>query len=476
MPNLNREDCPQPKATADLTGETLLGELPPAPLTPQETGLSFSFIAELVVKTLFVHGQMRLSELMDKIKLRPSVLLPVLAFMRSQNWCEVSRRTETDGATDYNLTELGQTRAASFMQRSQYAGVAPVSLNDYIQQVEKQSVANMGVTRTLLQQAFSGIVVKEALLDQFGAAMNSTRPIFIYGPPGSGKTHIAERLVRLLTGVVAVPHAVAVNGEIIQVFDPLVHEPVAREGTATSLDLGENGDGRWVLCRRPVVMTGAELTLDMVDLEFDAQTRFYHAPQQMKANNGLFILDDLGRQLVSAQELMDRWIVPLDRRIDYLTLHTGQKFRIPFDVIVLFSSNQRPAQLADEAFLRRLGYKIFVGPLDMADYHAIVLQECQRLHIPYAQAGFDYLYARHQAESRPLLACHPRDILGQVCDYAQFYGMQAQMSPAMLAWAWGNYFAHDDRTSEGQFPLGISTESATESATESKKEICHEEY
>lgn len=472
MYNPNLEDRAQPSAPIPPAGENPATAMPLAPLTPQETGLSFSFIVELVVKTIFVHGQMRLSELMDKIKLRPSVLLPILAFMRSQNWCEVTRRTETDGATDYILTELGQARAASFMRRSQYAGVAPVSLSDYVKQVEMQSVANMGVTRGLLQQAFSGLVIKETLLDQFGAAMNSTRPIFIYGPPGSGKTYIAERLVRLLTGVIAVPHAVAVNGEIIQVFDPLVHEPVALDDAPASLDLGDNGDARWVLCRRPVVMSGAELTLDMVDLEFDAQTRFYHAPQQMKANNGLFILDDLGRQLVSAQELMDRWIVPLDRRIDYLTLHTGQKFRIPFDVIVLFSSNQRPAQLADEAFLRRLGYKIFVGPLDMADYHAIVLQECRRLHIPYAQSGFDYLYQRHRAESRPLLACHPRDILGQVCDYAHFYGMKPQMSPAMLAWAWGNYFAHDDSKNEAPFPPGMSTASAMDS----NKEICHEEY
>lgn len=417
--------------------------LPMAPRTPEETGLSFSFLVELVVKTLFVQGQLRLSELVSQIKLRPGVLNPVLGFMRTQNLCEVSQRGDTEGATTYSLTDLGMARAADFMRRSQYSGVAPVSLGAYVEQIESQSVADMGVLREHLQRAFSGIVVKDALLNQFGAAMNSGRAIFIYGPAGSGKTYIAERLVRLLSGAVAVPHALAVNGEVIQVFDPLVHEPAVPERRTSGLDRGDLGDGRWVLCHRPVVMSGAELTLAMVDLEFDQRTRFYHAPQQLKANNGLFIVDDLGRQLVTAQALMDRWIVPLDRRIDYLTLHTGQKFTVPFDVIVIFSSNQRPSQLADEAFLRRLGYKIHVGPLASAEYRAILQQECERLNVSYLEAGFDYLIQRHEAEGRPLLACQPRDLLGQLCDYARYHGEEPQMSPELFDWAWNNYFARE---------------------------------
>lgn len=426
--------------TADETASTL----PEAPRNPAETGLEFSLLVELTAKALFVHGQLRLADLVNQLKLLPNVLNPVLGFMRAESLCEVTRRGEMEGATNYCLTELGRTRAEDFRRRSQYHGAAPVNLQDYIKQIEIQSVAGMGVRHGQLKQAFADVVVKETLLDQFGSAMNSGRAIFVYGPAGSGKTYIAERLVRLLSGAVAVPHAITVNGEIIQVFDPLVHEPVQSAHAPTSgLDRGAGIDARWVLCRRPVAMTGAELTLSMVDLEFDEQTRFYHAPQQVKANNGLFIIDDLGRQLVSAQELMNRWIVPLDRRIDYLTLHTGQKFMVPFDVIVVFSSNLRPSQLADEAFLRRLGYKIYVGPLDEADYRAIFKQVCEQLQVPYSEDGLKYLCQRHQDESRPLLACLPRDILGQVCDYARFHGMSPQMSPELLGWAWGNYFARE---------------------------------
>ena len=416
--------------------------VPTAPHTPDATGLDFAFLVELLAKVLFVRGQMRLTDLVDHVKLLPGVLGPVLEFMRAEKLCEVVRRGESDGATIFALTDVGRMRAEDFRRRSQYAGPAPVSLQAYVQQVQSQAVGNMGVTREHLQRAFAGIVVKETLLEQYGAAMNSGRAIFIYGPAGSGKTYIAERLVNLLSGAIAVPHAIMVGGEVIQVFDPLVHEPVEHgEGKSTSLDRGAIKDARWLLCRRPVVMTGAELTLAMVDLDFDERTHFYHAPPQVKANNGLFIIDDLGRQLVSAQDLMNRWIVPLDRRIDYLALHTGQKFMVPFDVIVVFSSNLPPADLlVDEAFLRRLGYKIYMGALEPTAYTEIFRQVCDQFGIPCSEQGVTHLLERHRLESRPLLACLPRDILGQVRDHARFNGVAPEMSKERLDWAWDNYF------------------------------------
>jgi hypothetical protein len=355
------------------------------------------------------------------------------------------RRGETEGAMAYNLTDIGRSRAQDFLQRSQYAGPAPVSLEAYISQVEKQSIVDMGVTREKLNQAFSGIVIKQQLLNQFGAAMNSGRAIFVYGPAGSGKTYISERLVGLLSGSVAIPYAIEVDNEVIQVFDPVVHEPVLVQGPKPSvLDRGRSDDGRWVLCRRPVVLTGAELTLAMVDLEFDHKARFYQAPPQVKANNGLFIVDDLGRQLVSPQDLMNRWIVPLDRRVDYLALHTGKKFQIPFDVIVVFSSNIQPSKLADEAFLRRLGYKIFVGPLDEAEYRGIFMQVCAQTRVPFVEDGYRYVLEElHGKKGKTLLACHPRDILCQVRDIARFNGVPPELSRELLDWAWDNYFARD---------------------------------
>ena len=417
--------------------------LPSMPQRVEDTGLDFSFLVELLTKILYVRGQLRLPDLATHAKLSLGALEPLLTFMRGERLCEMARHGDTDGTMAYTLTDLGRTRAKDFLERCQYAGPAPVSLNAYVRQVEQQSIMNMGVTRETLQRAFAGIVVRHDVLDQFGAAMNSGRPILVYGPAGSGKTYLSERLVGLLSGNVAVPYAIEVGNEVIQVFDPVVHLPVAIDDSRRSvLDRGRNHDGRWVLCRRPVVMTGAELTLPMVDLQFDHKARFYQAPPQVKANNGLFIVDDLGRQLVSPQDLMNRWIVPLDRHVDYFGLHTGKKFQVSFDVIVVFSSNLQPSKLADEAFLRRLGYKIFVGPLPEADYRRIFMQVCEQNNIPHDENGYRYLLKElHSRHDKPLLACLPRDILGQLRDFAQFNGREPKLSEDLLEWAWHNYFA-----------------------------------
>jgi hypothetical protein len=417
--------------------------LPNSPQRVEDTGLDFSFLVELLAKILYVRGQLRLPDLATHAKLSRAVLEALLSFMRSERLCEMVRQGETDGTMAYTLTDLGRARANDFLQRCQYAGPAPVSLSAYVKQVAQQSVREMGVTRELLQSAFENIIVRREHLDQFGAAMNSSRPILVYGPAGSGKTYISERLVGLLSGNVAIPHAIEVGNEVIQVFDWMVHQPVACDDSRRSvLDRGRKHDARWVLCRRPVVLTGAELTLPMVDLQFDHKSRFYQAPPQMKANNGLFIVDDLGRQLVSPQDLMNRWIVPLDRHVDYFGLHTGKKFQVPFDVIVVFSSNLQPSKLADEAFLRRLGYKIFVGPLPESDYREIFMSVCADNGIPFDEKGYRYVVKDlHVRNDKPLLACLPRDILCQLRDFSRFNGREPTLSEELLDWAWHNYFA-----------------------------------
>jgi hypothetical protein len=417
--------------------------LPSAPQRVEDTGLDFSFLVELITKVLYVRGQLRLPELAQHVKLSLGVLEPLLTFMRAERLCEMARQGDSDGSMAYTLSDLGRARARDFLERSQYAGPAPVSLDIYVRQVERQSIKNMGVTRDEVNRAFEGIVVRQELLDQFGAAMNSCRPILVYGPAGSGKTYISERLVRLLSGKIAVPYAIEVGNEVIQVFDPVVHQPVPADDARLSvLDRGRNHDGRWVLCQRPVVITGAELTLPMVDLQFDQKARFYQAPPQIKANNGLFIVDDLGRQLVSPQDLMNRWIVPLDRHVDYFGLHTGKKFELSFDVIVVFSSNLNPSKLADEAFLRRLGYKIHVGPVPEPEYRRIFEQVCAQNEIAFDEGGYQFvLNELHGATGKPLLACMPRDILGQLRDYARFIGREPKLSESLLDWAWHNYFA-----------------------------------
>lgn len=417
---------------------------PVAPRSVEDTGLNFSFLVDLVLKTFFQGGQLRLTELSDRIKLPVGVLEPLIVFMRAERFCEVFRRGAAETDISYMLTDLGRQRANEAMDKSHYVGPAPVNLQAYVNQVERQSIGEMRVDRRKVEEAFSGVVLSERLLDLFGAAMNSGRAILVYGPGGSGKTFIAEQLVNLLSGYVYLPHAIEVDGEVIRLFDPLAHRPVEQaKAPVQGLDRLQTEDERWILCHRPVAMAGGELTLSMLDLEFEVNARFYNAPPQVKANNGLLIIDDLGRQLVSPRELLNRWIVPLDRRVDFLALHTGKKFKVPFDVNVVFSTNLLPSELADEAFLRRLGYKIYVGPVSEDDYQEIFMQVCARMKIPFSEAGLAHVLLHHKRDNRPLLACNPRDILGQVRDRAIYEGNTPEMSETLLDWAWQNYFATD---------------------------------
>jgi predicted ATPase with chaperone activity len=416
-----------------------------APRTPEETGLPFLFLVELVVKVLLLRGRMRLLQLSSHLKLSPTVIEAVTNFTREERLSETVRfgGSGTDADLAYNLTDLGRTRATEFLRRNAYAGAAPVSLAAYCSQVELQSVKQMRIMRDQVANVFSQVVVSPPVLEKLGTAMNSGRAVFIYGPAGSGKTYLAERLVGLMESHIAVPHAILVDNEVVQVFDPVVHQAIDTEAPSERLfDRQAPHDERWVTCARPAVLTGGELTLEMLELQFDAGSRFYRAPPHLKANNGVFIIDDLGRQRCSPVELMNRWIVPMDRHVDYLSLHTGYKFLIPFDVIVVFSSNFPPDELADEAFLRRIGYKIHVGALTPAEYQRIFQQACAQFAVPYADVAFSYLIDElHRRDDRPLLACYPRDIVGQVCDLARFHGTPPTLSEDALEWAWANYFA-----------------------------------
>lgn len=416
---------------------------PAMPRDIEETGLPFLFLIELTLKTFFQGGQLKLWDLKERLKLPVAVIEQLISFMRAERLCEVQQRSVADSEIAHALTDLGRSRAQNALEKNQYVGPAPVPLPAYVSQIERQSVRGLRVGREEMRHAFDGIVIAERLLDQVGPALNSGRAIFIHGPSGSGKTFVAEHLFGVLGGTVYVPYAIAIDNEVIQVFDPLVHQPAAAShGTEERhLDRRHAHDERWVQCQRPVVMTGGELTLSMLDLEFDPLARFYTAPPQFKANNGLLVIDDLGRQLVSARNLLNRWIVPLDRRVDYLAFHTGKKFRVPFDVVLIFSTNLAPGDLADDAFLRRLGYKIFVGPVDEMQYRNIFRQVCTRLDVGYTDAAFDYLVRHlHEKSGRPLLACYPEDIVGKARDRTLYEGAPAQLSEEILDWAWLNYF------------------------------------
>lgn len=416
-----------------------------APRTVDETGLPFLFLAELLGKVLAQRGQLRLAELAAHTKLNVSVIDPLIAFLRSEKLCEVARigNSGTDADLCYILTEAGRARAHAALGRNAYAGPAPVTLAAYVAQVKAHSVANMQVTRGAMATTFDGVVVNPVVLDQIGAGMNSGRALFLHGAAGSGKTYLAERLRDLLVGTIAVPHALMVDGEVIPFFDNVQHcvtEAAVTE--APSLDRGSAPDGRWIRgVRRPAALAGGELTLDMLDLRFDPHTRLYQAPPHLKSNNGIFIIDDLGRQRCTPEALMNRWIVPMDRNVDYLTLHTGHTFQVPFDVIIVFSSNFVPQRLSDGAFLRRLGYKIEVPAASTDEYARLFRQACESVGVAFDAASFDYLLMCHRERGVPLLACYPRDLMRQLRDLARYEDRAPELSRRTLDWAWDNYFA-----------------------------------
>lgn len=417
---------------------------PLAPRTPEETGVPFLFLVELISKVLYLRGQMQLSELTGHVKLSVGVVDKILTFLRGEKLCDSTRRgnSGTDADLCVALTDLGRARAAVYLQQNAYAGPAPVTLDAYTAQVMRQSVAGMHTTNLDIAAVLGDIVVDPAVLEKLGAAMNSGRAIFVHGPAGSGKTYLAERLHGLLKGTVLIPHAIMVDREVLPFYDNLVHE-VVEETAPGDTGIGRNAlnDSRWLRVKRPAVLVGGELTMAMLDVQFDPGSRMYHAPSHLKANNGIFIIDDLGRQRCSAVELMNRWIVPMDRRQDYLSLHTGYKFPVPFDMVIVFSSNFAPDQLADGAFLRRLGYKILVDEITPEQYQQIFADVCTDFGIAYDQASFNYLLREHHTrEGRPLLACYPRDLLAQVRDLARYYQKEPTLDPETLSWAWNNYF------------------------------------
>lgn len=446
-----------PARSAGLTSSTSR-PLPRAPRHFADLDLPETFVGELIEKMLSLRGRQSLIELAEATRLPASVIGEVMIGLRGARHVEIGRGGATEAENQYQLTDTGRLHASDALQRSLYAGPAPVTLDEYTERVRSQSMAHFSFDARMVREAFAGITLAPSLVDSVGAAMNSGRATLLYGPAGSGKTFLAEQLSRLLPGAIAVPYAIYVGGEVIQVFDPILHEAIPDQHDSGSSAIRSDVDRRWVLCRRPFVLTGGELSLRMLDLQFDPVSRFYQAPPHVKANGGMFVVDDLGRQLVSPRELMNRWIVPLDRHVDHLTLHTGFKLTVPFDMSVVFSTNLRPDQIADEAFLRRFGYKIFIGPVDEPSYRKIFGEACASLGVHYDASALDWLMQeRHLRQSRPLLACYPRDLAGRIRDFAVYEGVPAVMTPETLDRAWSTYFVAPDPNAAAFALEGIET-------------------
>lgn len=402
-----------------------------------EMGLSSGLLQDLVLKALYQRGQITPAELVPWLKIPfYGVLEGILRELSNQELCFVAAGQNMNAMTyTYAITSQGQERAREISERNAYVGPAPVSLAHYWSSVGAPSLDAVAVHEDELRQAFGTMVVDDSLFDQLGPAANSARAMFLYGSPGNGKTAIAETLVRLLGGDVYVPYAIEANGEIIRVFDP-VHHTVANPAYPESID-----DPRWVFTKRPIVTVGGELTLQTLDLIYNDQSRYYEAPFQLKSNNGAFFIDDFGRQQVSPQDLLNRWIVPLEKRVDYLTLRTGQKLEVPFETLIIFSTNLDPRDLVDEAFLRRIRYKIEVKSPTAEQYRTIFKSVCTAKGLRYDEALADYLLLeKYPALGIEPRAVHPRDLIEQILDYCNYRQTEPVLTKEAFEIACLNYF------------------------------------
>ncbi len=421
------------------------GTLPPFRPLPESLaalGLPEIFLANLLLKQSFSLEAYPLGDMVERLKVSGQIISQLLEYLKRERFLEVRGPDPLRGAATalslahrHTLTDSGKRRAAQLLEYDAYVGPAPVSLEDYWDQVGKQTVNLSDITMSRLAQAYRDLVVAPELLDQLGVAAVSGKPLFLYGPPGNGKTSLALRLRLIWQDAVLVPYAVFVEGNVIRVFDEITHRP--RPGNTE----GERVDRRWVACERPGVVVGGELSLEMLDLAFNPWLKYYEAPVQLKANNGIFIVDDFGRQQASPQELLNRWIIPLENRQDFLRLHTGQKFAVPFDLFIVFATNLEPRTLVDEAFLRRIRTKVKVDYVSGEQFAEIFQQCCRRYGVAYDPEAVDYLLRRYYAgDQRPLTACQPRDLLEQLLDYARFYQVPAKLTTENLDRACRSYF------------------------------------
>ncbi len=412
----------------------------PAPRSIDETGLTLFFLTELGLKIMYFGGSMSGLQVAERMKLPfTGCIDQVLEYLKREQMTEVKGSGGFgEQAYQYILTSKGREKAQEALERSQYAGPAPVTLPAYVALMQKQTLKSFSVTQRHMRQALSHIVLTDRTFNQIGPAVNSCRSIFLYGPPGDGKTTIAEAIGRMiLTTGLFVPYAIEVEGSIIKIFDEANHQ----RGPESQAAMAKNRDPRWVRIQRPVIITGGELTLETLDLVWNETLKYYEAPYQMKANGGMLLIDDFGRQQVRPRDLLNRWIVPLEKRLDYLTLHTGRKIEIPFDVLIVFSTNLAPRDLVDEAFLRRIRHKIEIGDPNFEEYAEIFKRVAKAKGMQYDERALGYLLQDYYLKPRRRLrAVHPRDLIEQMVDIAHYMNAPMVITKDLIDRACEAYF------------------------------------
>ena len=403
-----------------------------APQTIGDIGVGRTLIEELALKVLFLGGEMSLAELSDRMCLSLPVIDQIFQFFRKEQLCEVKGMAR--GVHVLTLSGAGKDRASALLDLSQYAGPAPVSLEEYSARVRSQSVQGTFIQPSDVKRAFQSLVLDEDLIMRLGTAVVSGTSIFMYGPPGTGKTTLAFNIPSIYDDFVLIPHAIEVERQIIAVFDPGVHQKAAG-------GLPEDWDRRWIVCQRPRVIAGGELSGEMLDLQFNTNSRYFTAPLQLKANNGVMVLDDFGRQRMRPEELLNRWMTPLDQRMDFLTLPGGKKFEIPFDVLVVFSTNLDPRTLADEAFLRRIPNKVNVNYATPEQFMEIFERDCAARSLRCGRELAEYTVELITGTLKQrLMHSHSRDIVNQIVWTAKYRGAEPVVSRETIQAACHNYF------------------------------------
>lgn len=414
-----------------------------APLTISDTGVPQSLLEDLFAKHLMDTGISESRLVSESLGVCGKIVDELVSIFKADGRIEIKGPERGSAALRFLLTDSGGIFARDALLRSGYRGRVPITSEHYRKVIESQSVRHNKINSAEIRERFSDIILRESILDQFGAAMNSAKALFIYGHPGTGKTYCCKRLSTLLGGPVLVPHAVSVGESIVSIFDPLHHREIKRESHSESIYFEDSFDQRFSYCERPFITSGGELTAEDLEIKFDDATSRYQAPIHIKATNGMYLIDDLGRQKMSSTELFNRWIVPMESGEDYLSLRSGNRMIVPFDLILIFSTNLNPADLADAAFLRRIGHKIQFDYLEPYEYRDIWRQVCNERNVSCSDEVIDYvIYEKHSPSGIPLLACHPRDLVDMALDFGKYNGVEGFLDYEYIEKAWDSNFVN----------------------------------
>jgi DNA-binding MarR family transcriptional regulator len=418
---------------------------PPVPETLEDTGLAASLLQQLILKKMYSKGDMLGRDLSEALGLKFSLIEGIIDFFKQQRLIEAKKSLGMGNSTvSFALTDTGRNHARECMESNQYTGPAPIPLHQYTDVVRKQRRAEGWLTPAALQQAYSRMVMTPRILAQIGPAVSSGNSFLIYGQPGNGKTFLAEALMKVDDSCVYVPYALDCQGTIVQVYDPLYHQPVQDAEEQPVFATGPQYDRRWIKCRRPFIVTGGELALEMLDLNYNATSKIYDAPYQLKANNGIYLIDDFGRQQCTPAEILNRWIVPMERRVDYLKFNSGGKITVPFEAFLIFSTNQNPEQLGDEAFLRRIQYKMLLRSPDAQEFTTIFQRFCESKSLRQHDGLIARFIDKHyRAAGRAFRRCHPRDVLSHAIDLIHFEKLPFELTDDLLDRAFDSCFLEE---------------------------------